>query len=174
MFELPTGMHLLKDLETIDEVRPAWSTDYFVTGARSAEIVTNWANEINDLVRVYGGSNRRLAVDRFDVDTAAALHRHRHQLSLSDGKIVMEHARAIKSLEEIRALQQSLLTELRAAMYEVKEQVQPGMTEQDALSILLAGSIRRGGEYSETRLLTTGPRTNPWFQGNKPSRYRKW
>ena len=161
MFELPTGMHLLKDLETIDEVQPAWSTDYFVTGERTGEIVANWAKQIDALVRAYGGNNRRLAVDRLDVETAAALHRH--QLSLSDGKIVMEHARAIKSLEEIRALKQSLLT-CEAAMYEMQEQVQPGMTEQDALSILLAGSIRRGGEYPETRLLTTGPRTNPWFQ----------
>ena len=161
MFELPTGMHLLNDLETIDEVQPAWSTDYFVTGERTGEIVANWAKQIDDLVRIYGGNNRRLAVDRLDVETAAALHRH--QLSLSDGKIVMEHARAIKSLEEIRSLRQSLLT-CEAAMYEMQEQVQPGMTEQDALSILLAGSIRRGGEYPETRLLTTGPRTNPWFQ----------
>ena len=161
MFELPTGMHLLNDLETIDEVQPAWSTDYFVTGERTGEIVAHWAKQIDDLVRIYGGNNRRLAVDRLDVDTAAALHRH--QLSLSDGKIVMEHARAIKSLEEIRALKQSLLT-CEAAMYEMQEQVQPGMTEQDALAILLAGSIRRGGEYPETRLLTTGPRTNPWFQ----------
>ena len=161
MFELPTGMHLLNDLETIDEVRPAWSTDYFVTGERTSEIVAHWAKQIDDLMRIYGGNNRRLAVDRLDVDTAAALHRH--QLSLSDGKIVMEHARAIKSLEEIRALKQSLLT-CEAAMYEMQEQVQPGMTEQDALAILLAGSIRRGGEYPETRLLTTGPRTNPWFQ----------
>ena len=161
MFELPTGMHLLNDLETIDEVQPAWSTDYFVTGERTSEIVAHWAKQIDDLVRKYGGNNRRLAVDRLDVDTAAALHRH--QLSLSDGKIVMEHARAIKSLEEIRALKQSLLT-CEAAMYEMQEQVQPGMTEQDALAILLAGSIRRGGEYPETRLLTTGPRTNPWFQ----------
>ena len=38
------------------------------------------------------------------------------------------------------------------------------MSEQAALAVLLAGSIRRGGEYPETRLLTSGPRTNPWFQ----------
>ena len=30
--------------------------------------------------------------------------------------------------------------------------------------MLVEGSIRRGGEYPETRLLATGPRTNPWFQ----------
>ncbi len=75
----------------------------------------------------------------------------------------MEHARAIKSLEEIRAFRLSLST-CEAALHELRGQVQPGMTEQEALSILLAGSIRRGGEYPETRLMTSGPRTNPWFQ----------
>ena len=38
------------------------------------------------------------------------------------------------------------------------------MTEQQALALLLAGSVERGGEYPETRLLVSGPRTNPWFQ----------
>ena len=161
MFELPTGMHLLDGLETIDEVRTAWSTDYFVTGYRAAEIAANWASEIGDLVRQHGGGNRRLAVDRLDVDTAAALAGA--GLELTDGKKVMEHARAIKSLEEIRALRFSLST-CDAAMRELRERATPGMTEQEALSVLLAGSVRRGGEYPETRLMTSGPRTNPWFQ----------
>jgi Xaa-Pro aminopeptidase len=32
------------------------------------------------------------------------------------------------------------------------------------MAILVKESITRGGEYPETRLLTSGPRTNPWFQ----------
>ena len=161
MFELPTGMHLLKGLETIEEVRPAWSTDFLLTGYRTEEIVTKWAQKIDDLVQTYGCDNRRLAVDRLDVNTASALTNC--GLMLADGKKIMEHARAIKSLEEIRAFRLSLST-CEAAMHELRRQVQPGMTEQEALSILLAGSIRRGGEYPETRLMTSGPRTNPWFQ----------
>lgn len=161
MFELPTGMHLLKNLETIDEVRPAFATDYFITGPRTPEILRNWAHEIDDLVRRYGGENRRLAVDRLDAGTVSALKRC--GLTLLDGKEVMEHARSIKSTEEIRAFRMSLST-CETAMYELKEQVRPGMTECEALSILLAGSIRLGGEYPETRLMTSGPRTNPWFQ----------
>lgn len=161
MFELATGMHLLEGLDTIDEVRPAWSTDYFVTGYRAAEIATTWAAEIAELVREHGGGNHRLAVDRLDADTAAALSATATRLV--DGKVILEHARAIKSLEEVRALKVSL-SSCEAAMGELHAQVKPGMTEQDALSILLAGSIKRGGEYPETRLMTSGPRTNPWFQ----------
>ena len=46
---------------------------------------------------------------------------------------------------------------LRAAL-------RPGMMESEALARLVGESIARGGEYPETRLLTSGPRTSPWFQ----------
>jgi len=38
------------------------------------------------------------------------------------------------------------------------------LSENDIWSILHAENIKRGGEWIETRLLTSGPRTNPWFQ----------
>ena len=38
------------------------------------------------------------------------------------------------------------------------------MTEAEAFGHLVGQSLARGGEYPETRLLTGGPRTNPWFQ----------
>ncbi len=161
MFELSTGAHRLEQMETIDEVRVAWSTDYLATGYRTPEIVAQWAREIRDLVQLHDGGNRRLAVDRLDVTTATALKGS--CLELTDGKKVMEHARAIKSLEEIRGFRSSLAT-CEAAMWELREQSRPDMTEQEALAVLVGGSIRRGGEYPETRLLTSGPRTNPWFQ----------
>jgi Xaa-Pro dipeptidase len=160
MFDGSTGHHLLRELETIDEIRQAWSTDYLVAGYRTAEISSKWANEIAGLVKHHSGDNKRLAVDRLDVDTAKALLAA--GLELVDGKKIMEHARSIKSLEEIRALKQSLAS-CEAAMADLQAQVCPGMTEQQALAILLKGSIERGGEYPETRLMTSGPRTNPWF-----------
>ena len=38
------------------------------------------------------------------------------------------------------------------------------MSENDIWAVLHAENIRRGGEWIETRLLASGPRTNPWFQ----------
>jgi len=38
------------------------------------------------------------------------------------------------------------------------------ISEDDVWAILHAENIRRGGEWIETRLLASGPRTNPWFQ----------
>ena len=161
LFELSTAHHLAKTLPAVDEVRLSYSTDYFVTGPRTAEIAAKWAKEIADLVRQSGGDNNRLAVDRIDVPTAAALQAE--GIQLVDGKEIFEHARAIKSIEEIRAFKRSLET-CDAAVSVLRDAVVPGMTEQQALAILLKESVTRGGEYPETRLLTSGPRTNPWFQ----------
>jgi len=85
------------------------------------------------------------------------------QIAMEDGKPVMEHARAVKSLEEVRAFKRSLEA-CEGAVAEMRAAVRPEMTEQQALGHLLKGIIDRGGEYPETRLLTSGPRTNPWFQ----------
>lgn len=161
MFDGTTGHHLLEGLETIDEIRPAWSSDYMISGYRAEEISVRWASEVADLINQHGGGNRRLAIDRLDVNTAKALIAA--GLELVDAKKIMEHARSIKSLEEIGALKHSLRT-CEAAMAELRAQLTPGMSEQQALAILLKGSIERGGEYPETRLMTSGPRTNPWFQ----------
>jgi len=161
LFDLPSSMHLSTHLETIDERRPSLAWDYMAVGERGAEMAGRWAREIADLVRHHGGGNRRLALDRGDLLPLAALAES--EVTALDGKGIMERTRAVKSPEEVRAFIASLRT-TEAAIGELKAALAPGMSEQAALALLLAGCIRRGGEYPETRLLTSGPRTNPWFQ----------
>jgi Xaa-Pro dipeptidase len=112
-------------------------------------------------VRAHGGGNRRLALDKADRDGIAALAAE--GLSLHDGQEVMELARAIKSADEIRAMRCALAT-CEAAMAAMQAALRPGMSEQELWARLHAENVRRGGEWIETRLLSSGPRTNPWFQ----------
>ena len=42
--------------------------------------------------------------------------------------------------------------------------IRPGISELDLWSHLHAENIRRGGEWIETRIMSSGPRTNPWYQ----------
>src|SRR5689334_18130554 len=161
LFDLPSSMHLSTHLETVDERRPSLSWDYMQVGDRGAEMAGRWAREIADLVHQHGGGNRRLAIDRADLLPLAALAET--NVAAIDGKAIMERARAIKSPEEVRAFTASLRT-TEAAIGELKAALVPGMSEQAALAVLIAGCLSRGGEYPETRLLTSGPRTNPWFQ----------
>ena len=49
-------------------------------------------------------------------------------------------------------------------MDDMRRAVIPGKTEVDAWAELQKGNFIRGGEWIETRILSSGPRTNPWFQ----------
>lgn len=42
--------------------------------------------------------------------------------------------------------------------------LRPGITENQLWSLLHQANIELGGEWIETRLLSSGGRTNPWFQ----------
>jgi Xaa-Pro aminopeptidase len=59
-----------------------------------------------------------------------------------------------------------------AAVHEMFEATQIGMSEDEIWAELHKGNIKRGGEWIETRLLATGQRTNPWFQECGPRRLR--
>ena len=161
MFELPSSMHLSVGLESISEFRPAITSDYMAVAQRAEEMATRWADEIYDLLVENNVQQESIALDRGDmllIDQARS-----RGISLVDGKIIMERARAIKSVQEIEALKSSLRT-CEASVRDMKQKLEPGMTESEAMGMLIKGSVDRGGEYPETRLLSTGPRTNPWFQ----------
>ena len=52
-----------------------------------------------------------------------------------------------------------------AGMEAMCEALEPGITENALWAKLHETNIRLGGEWIETRLLSSGPRTNPWFRG---------
>jgi Xaa-Pro aminopeptidase len=165
LYELPSSAHLSRGLETIDEIRPSLAWDYMAVGPRGEEMAGRLAAQLADFVARHGEG--RLAIDRADLaltEALAALN-----VRAVDGKGLMERTRAIKSEAEIESFVASLRT-TEAAIAELQAALRPGLSEQEAFAVLLAGSVKRGGEYPETRLLTAGPRTNPWFQesGDRP------
>jgi len=50
------------------------------------------------------------------------------------------------------------------AMAAMHEAVRPGIAEVDAWAVMQSENFIRGGEWIETRILSSGPRTNPWMQ----------
>jgi Xaa-Pro aminopeptidase len=46
----------------------------------------------------------------------------------------------------------------------MREELKPGMTEDELWSILHKTNIEYGGEWIECRILSSGERTNPWMQ----------
>jgi Xaa-Pro aminopeptidase len=161
MFEFKGSDHIAHGPGTVDEVRPATSWFYFTCGPRVAEKAKLWAAEIAELVTRHGGGNARLAYDRLDPAGAAELTRL--GLALEEGQGLMEEARAIKSAEEIAAMKASIAV-CEQGMRRMQTALKAGITENALWSILHETNIALGGEWIETRLLSSGPRTNPWYQ----------
>ena len=161
LFDYFSCEHLSDHADVVDEVRPAVSWMYMYGGDLSDQRVKRWAGPIADLVRQHGGGNARLAVDHLNPEGVAELARL--GVSVHNGEAVMEQARLIKSPDEILAMRRAIVS-CEAAMTEMQAALEPGISENELWAELHRGNISRGGEWIETRLLSSGPRTNPWFQ----------
>ncbi len=161
LFDLATGRHLSDGLESVSDIRTSIPFDYLLVAGNAASMARRWAAQIRDTLREHGCAVDILAVDRADTLMVRSLEAQ--GVHAVDGKSVLEHARAIKSAEEIRAFRASLAT-CEQSVRSLYEFAVPGTTESEAFGHLVGQSLARGGEYPETRLLACGPRTNPWFQ----------
>ena len=160
-FEFANCDHLAEDIETIDEVRPATSWTNLMAGPHAAAQAAKWAAEIADLVSAHGAGNRRIAVDRLDFVAFQELVKC--GVDVVDGQALAETARSIKTPQELTAIRDCVAA-CEAAVHSMQDVTQPGMTEQMLWSRLHQANIEQGGEWIETRLLVSGPRTNPWYR----------
>ncbi len=161
LFDYHASEHLSDHAGVVDEVRSCISLIPMYAGDLVAERAERWAETVTDAMREFAGSNNHLAVDHIDVEAAEALRKR--GIELHGGQQVMELARSIKSPDEILCMRRAIHA-CECAMGEMEQAMQPGMSENDLWAVLHHGNIIRGGEWIETRLLSSGPRTNPWFQ----------
>jgi Xaa-Pro dipeptidase len=161
MFEFKGCHHLCDEYEGIDEVRNSIAWIYMSAGDRADERTRQWGAEIADLVDIHGGGNRRIAIDKIEPNGFREIERR--GLIFVDGQEITEHARAIKSADEIDLMRWTIRV-CEAGMARIYENSVPGRTEQELWAELHYENARSGGEWLETRLLTCGSRTNPWYQ----------
>lgn len=149
-------------LPAVGEVRPALIHAFFDAAEHAAPVSLRWAREIRALVDTLAGSGRqRLAIDRADLLGAEAL-RQQH-FELVEGQRLMELARSIKNSAEIECMRRSLAV-ADLGMQRMRAALRPGISERELWAELHHANIAHGGEWIETMLLSSGPRTNPWFQ----------
>lgn len=157
--------HLSSYLPLVREVRTGAGLFYFVAGDRQHDLARDFAKQVAGLVEDHGGGNCGLAVDKMELHGVDALREA--GLSIVSGQEVMEHARLIKGQDEINAMRCAIAT-CEIAMEAMQAECKPGIAETELWAILHAENIKRGGEWIETRILSSGPRTNPWFQEAGP------
>ncbi|MEM7561636.1 MAG: Xaa-Pro peptidase family protein [Pseudomonadota bacterium] len=161
MFEFEGCHHLCDGVEAIDELRSSIPWIFMSVGNLVEQRVNQWADEIVDLVNTYARGNRRLLVDKLEPAGLKALESR--DLFVIDGQEVTERARSIKSEAEIELMRWTIRV-AEAGMARIYENSVPGKTEQELWAELHFENARSGGEWLETRLLTCGSRTNPWYQ----------
>lgn len=150
----------------VKEARIGADFFYFSRGDKADAAARNWAGQVYELLCEHGGGNLRLGVDKILLHGVHALEDL--NIEVMEGEELSEKARSIKGPDEIKAMRcASHACETAVAEMELfaREMGPTGTaSEDDIWAVLHAENIRRGGEWIETRLLSSGPRTNPWFQ----------
>lgn len=161
LFEFKGCAHLAEGYETIDEVRTAKTASFVAAGPNIEEREREWSEEMAGMVIEIVGKHATLGLERLNANTAIALKEL--GLKIVDAQRPIEMARSIKSAEEMKCVIASLrATEI--AVDKLRSAIRPGITENALWSVLHKSVIEQNGDYCETRLLSAGQRTNPWFQ----------
>ena len=134
--------------------------DFFTNGRNVEEGARLWGQGIRDQMNQLGIAGERLGVDRLDFYSLESLRAQ--EISIADGRVPMERARVIKTVDEISLIRQACAI-ADVAICRTRDAIKPGVTENELFSILAATNTAFGGEHMDGRLLGGGGNTNPWL-----------
>lgn len=167
-FDYPQSEHVSAAAGAVDEVRISNLTWSSFMGQDDTSSV-RFAEEIADLVKEHGRGSKKIGLDRCVQRLAVALERFGCQVV--DFQQDAHFVRRIKTPEELSCLKLSLVG-TETSIDKVREAIRPGVTDQQLLGKMLGSVVEEGGEFIETRLFSSGHRTNPWFQEAGPKQVR--
>ena len=150
----------------VREQRAGADLFYFDRGDKVDVAADVFSNEVRVLLEEHSEGNKRIGVDKIMLHGLRALEAQ--GIEVMPGEELTEKCRAVKGPDEILAMRcASVACEIAVGEMEKFARAQVpggGVSEDDVWAVLHAENIKRGGEWIETRLLASGPRTNPWFQ----------
>jgi Xaa-Pro aminopeptidase len=136
--------------------------EFFPCGRNVEEAVRLWGQGIREQMNELGIAGGRLGVDKLDFHAMESLRAQ--EITLADGRVPMEKARVIKTVDEISLVRQACAV-ADVAITRTRNAIEPGVTENKLFSILTATNTEFGGEHMDARLLSAGGNTNPWGKG---------
>lgn len=161
LFEFTGCEHLAAGLETIDEIRPAKTASFVAAGPHIAAFERAWAQDMAEEITRLVGPTATVGLER--LNAGAAIELNAAGIRVVDAQYAVEMARAVKSAEELKCVKASLRATERGVAA-LRAAIKPGLSEVELWSVLHQSVIAQDGDYVETRLLSAGERTNPWFQ----------
>jgi Xaa-Pro aminopeptidase len=157
LFEYPDAMHLAE--RAFEDVRPAKAWQ-FEGGPEAWTYARRWAAGLRSVLSELGFPDGPLGLDRLDAVGFLALQEA--GIQVVDASAATVDAREVKTSEEVQlmllngAIGDAMLAEFEAA-------IRPGVREYELLAVLSDALLRRQGEGLFTRLVASGPNTNPWM-----------
>ena len=145
----------------VDNVELAKSWWHFYAGENAESMAKEWAKEVAASLQTMGILKERIGVDNLDFHGFQAMVGE--GIQITDATRVTERVRAVKTIDELELIKISCAV-ADAAIEELRSRLRPGVREIDLFSALSETNAKFGGENMELRFLTSGTRTNPWFQ----------
>jgi Xaa-Pro aminopeptidase len=160
LWEYPHALHVAAERWDGD-VRPAGSWTFFGSGSHDATDAAGFAAELAAELAARGLAHEPLGVDR--LETLGHLALAGAGVRLVDAQPALERARAVKTVDELTALRANART-CDSGIARLRELLVPGVAENELWAALVGTAFAEGAEWCESRLLSSGPRTNPWMQ----------
>ena len=142
------------------DVRPSMFWQARVTDSDSPGKAAVWARQIEEVLAERGLAGERIGIDVLDFNGYAALQAV--GLTLTDADRAMSAARIVKLPDEVELMRRACAV-AELALRDMELAIRPGISENELLAIFWHRVLAEGGEHCFTRLLVSGPKTNPWF-----------
>ncbi|MGE4248878.1 MAG: M24 family metallopeptidase [Parvibaculaceae bacterium] len=152
---------LHSDNELISEGRKAAYINFFNAGPNHAEEARRFANQIKEFLKEIGAEGGRIALEAVNPSATQALLQQ--GVDTIDAIPLIEYAKVIKSSDEINCIRYAVDV-AQLGMSRIHKALRPGVTENALWSLLHQTNIMHDGEWFDGRALSSGQRTNPWYQ----------
>ena len=145
----------------IDECRPARDINIFNAGPALAEGCRLFADDIGHFLGTLGAKRARVAIEQVTPGVVQAMMQR--GMEVLDAIALGEEARFVKSTDELDCMRWSIAV-AEHGMAKMRDVLTPGITENQLWGLLNYANLANNGDWHDTRMLASGPRTNPWIQ----------
>jgi Xaa-Pro dipeptidase len=156
LFEYPNSIHVAQKI--VRDVRPALSWQY--GGTEGYGYARKWAESVKAVMAELGCAGAALAVDKLDGFGFMALQDL--GIRVTDPSPATVDAREVKTPEEVQLMiLNGAIADAVLARFE--SEIRPGVREYELLAAANDTLFSHHGEFMFTRLVASGPNTNPWM-----------
>lgn len=134
---------------------------YFYGGDNLEQFAELLAKDIDGFLAEIDAKNRKVAIEYVNPSITLALAKL--DIEVVDGVLITERARLIKSDDEINCIRWAIAV-AELGISKMLEALHPGVSELQLWGLLNYANLANNGDWHDGRMLSSGPRTNPWFQ----------